>query len=74
MNGKIAMILDGHWRLPRLLRQIEDGKLKLGVVSLPRRPGIARVNVCMSRVGAFRQTRNIRRRQSSSLLHGRGNS
>ena len=45
MNGKIAMILDGHWRLPRLLRQIEDGKLKLGVVSLPRRHGSKRVNV-----------------------------
>lgn len=45
MNGRIAMILDGHWRLPRLLRQIDEGKLNLGVVSLPRRPGTHRVNV-----------------------------
>jgi multiple sugar transport system permease protein len=45
MNGKIAMILDGHWRLPRFLRQIEAGKLNLGVAPLPRYPGSGRVNV-----------------------------
>lgn len=45
MNGKIAMILDGHWRLPRFLRQIEEGALRLGVVSPPRIPGVNRVNV-----------------------------
>lgn len=45
MNGKIAMILDGHWRLPRFLRQIEEGALRLGVVSPPRIPGMNRVNV-----------------------------
>lgn len=45
MNGKIAMIVDGHWRLPRFLRQIEEGKLSLGVVPLPRRPGSRRTNV-----------------------------
>lgn len=45
MNGKIAMIIDGHWRLPRLLRQIEQGDLNLGVVPLPRQADRRRVNV-----------------------------
>ena len=45
MNGKIAMILDGHWRLPRFLRQIEDGTLRLGVAPPPQRPGTPRINV-----------------------------
>lgn len=44
-NGKIAMMLDGHWRLPRLLRQVEQGNLELGVAPLPRHPDGKRVNV-----------------------------
>ena len=44
-NGKIGMIMDGHWRLPRFLRQIEQGKLRIGVVPPPRFPGVQRVNV-----------------------------
>jgi multiple sugar transport system permease protein len=45
LNGKIAMMVDGHWRLPRILREIEAGKLKIGVAPLPNRPGGVRSNV-----------------------------
>ena len=45
MNGKIAMVVDGHWRLPRILRQIEQGALRVGVVPLPNRAGGVRRNV-----------------------------
>ena len=45
MNGKIAMMVDGHWRLPRILRQIEEGNLKVGVVSLPNHPSGVKSNV-----------------------------
>jgi len=45
MNGKIAMMVDGHWRLPRLIRQVEQGSLRLGVVSFPRLRGGAAANV-----------------------------
>jgi ABC-type sugar transport system permease subunit/ABC-type glycerol-3-phosphate transport system substrate-binding protein len=44
-NGKIAMMIDGHWRLPRLLRQVEQGGLEIGVTPIPRSPGGAKVNV-----------------------------
>ncbi len=45
MNGKIAMMVDGHWRLPRILRQIERGDLSVGVVPLPNRPAGVKSNV-----------------------------
>ncbi|MCX6135657.1 MAG: extracellular solute-binding protein [Ignavibacteriales bacterium] len=45
MNGKIAMMVDGHWRLPRILRQIEHGTLRVGVVPMPNYPGGHSVNV-----------------------------
>ena len=45
MNGKIAMMVDGHWRLPRILRQIEEGNLNVGVVSLPNGPAGVKSNV-----------------------------
>ena len=44
-NGKIAMMMDGHWRLPRLLRQVEQGNLDIGVAPIPRHPGGKKVNV-----------------------------
>ncbi len=44
-NGKIAMMIDGHWRLPRLLRQMEQGDLDFGVAPIPRHPGGKKVNV-----------------------------
>ncbi|HTY39400.1 MAG TPA: extracellular solute-binding protein [Bacteroidota bacterium] len=45
MNGKTAMIVDGHWRLPRILTQIEQGKLRIGVAPIPNRPGGVNTNV-----------------------------
>jgi multiple sugar transport system permease protein len=45
LNGKIAMMVDGHWRLPRIMRQIQQGDLRVGVVSLPRQPGYPATNV-----------------------------
>ena len=44
-NSKIAMMIDGHWRLPRLLRQMELGNLDIGVAPIPRHPGGKKVNV-----------------------------
>jgi multiple sugar transport system permease protein len=44
-NGKIAMIIDGHWRMPKFLKYIQDGTLNVGVVSLPRSPDGRKVNV-----------------------------
>ncbi|MCX6142806.1 MAG: extracellular solute-binding protein [Ignavibacteriales bacterium] len=44
-NGKIAMMIDGHWRLPRLLRLVEQGKLDIGIAPIPQRPGAKKVNV-----------------------------
>lgn len=45
MNGKIAMMVDGHWRLPRIMRQIEQGNLTVGVVPLPTRSDGIKTNV-----------------------------
>jgi multiple sugar transport system permease protein len=44
-NGKIAMIIDGHWRIPRFLKYLEDGTLKIGVAPFPRFPNGQKVNV-----------------------------
>lgn len=44
-NGKIGMIVDGHWRLPKFLQYIESGTLDIGVAPLPRHRGHAKVNV-----------------------------
>jgi ABC-type sugar transport system permease subunit/ABC-type glycerol-3-phosphate transport system substrate-binding protein len=43
--GKIAMIADGHWRMPKYLEYIEAGTLDIGVVGFPRHPGGKKVNV-----------------------------
>jgi ABC-type sugar transport system permease subunit/ABC-type glycerol-3-phosphate transport system substrate-binding protein len=43
--GKIAMHVDGHWRLPALLPLIESGKLNIGVIGLPAHPRGGKVNV-----------------------------
>lgn len=45
LNGAIAMVLDGHWRMPRFLGQIEKGKLEIGVASLPHYQTGRKVNV-----------------------------
>jgi multiple sugar transport system permease protein len=44
-NGKIAMMIDGHWRMPRLLRQMEQGNLDIGIAPIPRHSGGQKVNV-----------------------------
>jgi multiple sugar transport system permease protein len=44
-NGKIAMIVDGHWRLPKFARYIQDGTLDIGVAPFPRHPSGRKVNV-----------------------------
>jgi len=44
-TGKIAMIIDGHWRVPKFLQFAESGALDIGVAPLPARAGEKRVNV-----------------------------
>ncbi len=44
-GGKIAMIVDGHWRMPKYLKYQMDGNLDLGVAPLPASPSGRRVNV-----------------------------
>ncbi len=44
-NGKIAMIIDGHWRMPKFVKYLEDGTLKIGVAPFPRFPNGGKVNV-----------------------------
>ena len=45
LNGAIAMVLEGHWRMPRFLGQIEKGNLEIGVAPVPRHPTGRKVNV-----------------------------
>jgi ABC-type sugar transport system permease subunit/ABC-type glycerol-3-phosphate transport system substrate-binding protein len=35
-DGKVAMIIDGHWRMPKFLRYIRDGKIDIGVAPFPK--------------------------------------
>lgn len=44
-NGRIAMIIDGHWRVPKFATQIQSGSLELGVAGLPRAHDGRKVNV-----------------------------
>jgi multiple sugar transport system permease protein len=44
-NGKIAMIVDGHWRMPKFATYIREGTLQVGVAPFPRHPDGRRVNV-----------------------------
>jgi ABC-type sugar transport system permease subunit/ABC-type glycerol-3-phosphate transport system substrate-binding protein len=37
--GKIAMIVDGHWRMPKFAQYIKEGTLRIGAVGLPAAPG-----------------------------------
>ncbi|MBD3411138.1 MAG: extracellular solute-binding protein [Ignavibacteriales bacterium] len=45
LNNKMAMIVDGHWRIPGMLDYMESGVLDLGVVGFPRGPDSGKVNV-----------------------------
>lgn len=44
-GGKIAMILDGHWRMPRLVKLMSEEALDIGVAPFPRAKGSPKVNV-----------------------------
>ncbi|MBI4546573.1 MAG: extracellular solute-binding protein [Ignavibacteriae bacterium] len=44
-NGKIAMIIDGHWRMPKYLKFLQEGILDIGVAPLPFHPTGKKVNV-----------------------------
>lgn len=44
-TGKIAMYIDGHWRMPMFLQYIENGTLELGAAPFPRHPNHKKVNV-----------------------------
>ncbi|MFH0988802.1 MAG: extracellular solute-binding protein [bacterium] len=60
-SDKIAMILDGHWRMPKFLKLIEAGALDIGVAPLPRHPSGNKVNVmyesgwCVSSTSKYQQ-------------------
>ena len=45
LNVKIAMMMDGHWRLPRYLNLVEEGKLEIGVAPIPRHRSGRKANV-----------------------------
>ncbi len=38
-SGKLALLTSGHWMIPRLRRYLEQGRVQLGVVSVPRTEG-----------------------------------
>ncbi|HTP13605.1 MAG TPA: extracellular solute-binding protein, partial [Bacteroidota bacterium] len=44
-NGKIAMIIDGHWRMPKFVKYLEEGTLRIGVAPFPRAANGRKVNV-----------------------------
>ena len=44
-NGRIAMAVDGHWRMPTFLKFMGEGNLDIGVAPFPRHPAGTKVNV-----------------------------
>lgn len=38
-SGRLALMTSGHWMIPRLRRYLEQGRVQLGVVSVPRTQG-----------------------------------
>ncbi len=38
-SGRLGLLTSGHWMIPRLRRYLEQGRVKLGVVSVPRTQG-----------------------------------
>jgi multiple sugar transport system permease protein len=44
-GARIAMIADGHWRLPTYLKYMRENSLDIGVAPLPRQQGRPRVNI-----------------------------
>ncbi|MDI6765979.1 MAG: extracellular solute-binding protein [Bacteroidota bacterium] len=44
-NGKIAMNIDGHWRMPKYVKYMQEGLLDIGVAAFPKHPNGEKVNV-----------------------------
>jgi multiple sugar transport system permease protein len=44
-TGKIAMAIDGHWRMPKFVKYIEEKKLDIGIAPFPRAADGRKVNV-----------------------------
>jgi multiple sugar transport system substrate-binding protein len=38
-SGRLGLMTSGHWMIPRMRRYLEQGRVQLGVVSVPRTPG-----------------------------------
>ena len=38
-SGKLGLMTSGHWMIPRMRRYLAQGRVQLGVVSVPRTPG-----------------------------------
>ncbi|HEY3287171.1 MAG TPA: sugar ABC transporter substrate-binding protein [Gemmatimonadaceae bacterium] len=38
-SGKLALMTSGHWMIPRIRRYLQQGRVQLGVVSVPRTDG-----------------------------------
>jgi multiple sugar transport system permease protein len=45
LNGKIGMIVTGHWSVPAYLKHVRQGTIELGVAPLPRHPSGSKMNV-----------------------------
>ncbi|MEP7380350.1 MAG: sugar ABC transporter substrate-binding protein [Gemmatimonadota bacterium] len=39
-SGRLALLPSGHWLLPNIRAQLEQGRLSLGVVGFPHAPGV----------------------------------
>jgi multiple sugar transport system substrate-binding protein len=39
-SGRLALLASGHWLIPNIRPQLANGTLRLGVVSVPRAPGM----------------------------------
>jgi multiple sugar transport system permease protein len=44
-NGKIGMVVDGHWRMPKFLEHIQANRLEIGAAPFPKHPSGKKVNV-----------------------------
>jgi multiple sugar transport system permease protein len=44
-DGKVAMIVDGHWRMPKFIRYIREGAIDIGVAPFPTHSSGRKQNV-----------------------------
>jgi multiple sugar transport system permease protein len=44
-NGRIGMVIDGHWRMPKFVKYLREGVLDIGVAPLPQNRSGKKVNV-----------------------------